>query len=109
MTTPIAIDDKYVGIVLERVPGILRATMLISKTPDSDPLRDESVALIVEAANGALLKATSWPTPGILPETFTRGATANAAFEFKLPKGTGLKRAIAVVRGEFGEIDLTNE
>ena len=109
MTTPININDMAVGIVLERLQGTLGATMLIGKAPDSDPLRDDSVALIVEAANGALLKATSWPTPGILPETFTRGATANAAFEFKLPKGAALKRAIAVVRGEFGEIDLSSQ
>jgi hypothetical protein len=109
MTTPININDMAVGIVLERFQGTLRATMLIGKSPDSDPLRDDSVALVVEAADGALLKATSWPTPGFLPETFTRGATASAAFEFKLPKGTALKRAIAVIRGEFGEIDLSNQ
>jgi hypothetical protein len=109
MTTPIIIDDMSVGIVIERRQTTLRATMLIGKSPDSDPLLDDSVALIIEAADGALLKATSWPTPGILPETFTRGATANAAFEFKLPKGTALKRAIAVIRGGFGEVDLSSQ
>jgi hypothetical protein len=109
MTTPILINDMAVGIALERTRGTLRATMLIGKHPDSEPLRDDTVALIVETAVGTLLKATSWPTPGFLPEVATRGVTANALFEFKLPSGAVLKRAIAVVRGEFGEVDLSKQ
>lgn len=109
MTTPINIDGMAVGIVLQRIQGILRATMLIGKSPGSDPIRDEAVALIVESTAGGLLQPTAWPTPGFLPEVSTRGATANAVFEFSLPTGLVLKRAIAVVRGQFGEIDLSGQ
>jgi hypothetical protein len=107
MIPRVQINDFTVGLVLEKDHETLNVTMLIGKPQGSDPIREDTVALIIEDCSGRLLRATGWPAPGLLPETYTRAATASAEFSFEAPNGTDFKRAIVVIRGTFDEIDLT--
>ena len=87
------------------VPSILLILLILSKPSQSaEELLQAATNWII---GGRLLKIKEWPSPGFLPETSTRATTASAEFKFEAPKQPDLKRAIVVVRGSFGEIDLT--
>jgi hypothetical protein len=82
------------------------ASIGISKAPETDPIREESLAVLLFAEGGALLTPVQWPEPGLLPEAITRGATAYARYEFEAPAGTKLARGIVVLRGDHAEYRL---
>jgi len=81
------------------------AHVIISKEPDTEPISDDVLAVIIEDTHGHFLEPIDWPEPGILPETQTRWSTASAEFSFK-PLHTNLKCAIVVFRGDWAEFPL---
>jgi hypothetical protein len=85
----------------------VEATLAIARPADSDPIEDDTVAVILETRNGRLLKPIDWPEPGALPETsLGGGSTAHARFLFRPVRGQPPKRAIVVLRGDWVEYDL---
>src|SRR5688500_8085904 len=101
MTDTVSINEMTIALTMQLRSRSLDVTMLISKAAGSDPIREDTVALIIETTSDRLLLATKWPTPGYLPEVTTRSTTANAEFGFQWPSGARLKRAIVVVGGTF--------
>ena len=100
------IDDTDVILVVNRRATSVVVEMLITKDPDTDPIMDDTVAVIVEAADHEALKPTGWPKPGELPEVVTLGATANGVFTFANRGRKAVKRVYAVLRGGFAFADF---
>lgn len=98
--------NAAVHLFVETEAGEVIVKVAIGKPGDAEALHSDNVALIIEDADGALLTPTQWPRFGLLPETATAGAAAHARFGFANPHLRPLKRAIAVVRGDFGEVAL---
>ncbi len=106
MQKQLQIDGLDITLIITARAKSVAAEMLVSKDVGTDPILDDTVALIIETTGGNLLEPTGWPHPGELPETMTLGATASARFKFRNPEGKALKRAIVVLRGAFAEVPL---
>jgi hypothetical protein len=103
------INGMAVFLAVEQGARGVEAVLAIARPLDSDPIRDDVVAVILETTDHHLLQPTAWPDPGFLPETsLGGGSTAHARFGFKQRRGARLARAIVVVRGDWAEYDLVN-
>ncbi len=103
LTTGIEMNGMQVFLDMEQLGNLVTTKVLICKPRESSPIFNEMVSVILETADGSLLKPTSFPAPGVLAETHLRGATAHAQFTFDADTDVKLKRAIVFLRGNCAE------
>ncbi|MBI1923706.1 hypothetical protein HYR99_05595 [Candidatus Poribacteria bacterium] len=106
LTTGIEMDGMLVFLDVEQSGSTVTTKVLICKPRESPLIFSNMVSVILETADGSLLKPTGLPDPGILRETHLRGATAHAQFTFDADTDVKLKRAIVFLRGNCAEFKL---
>lgn len=107
MASPQPLNGMLVFLYVdeERQTDQVAVTLAISKSLDTPPINDDTVAVILEDEQGRLLQPTGWPAPGVFPEARTRSTTASA--EYLFARGNArIHRAIVVLQGEFIEFQL---
>jgi hypothetical protein len=104
----ISIAKLSVGVDVARRGRKVRARLVLFLPEEDGPLRSDTIAAILQAGDGDLIRGERSPQRTLIPVISTSSAVGSAEVEFQFPiePHRGLRRLIVVVRGEWSSCPL---